>query len=204
MARALRALLLAAALLSAACAVSAAPESYDYDDGSEDAAPAGDFVVALNDDNFQQRLEQHRYVLVRGRLLLCGAVLAADARARRQVEFYAPWCGHCKALEPELIKAAAALAETKPDVLIAKARGARARGNAACICHLTTEHAAAPLRLLRRWTLRFTRSWASSSKCLAFPRSRRAAEQRRRRSAAPLVARRSPASQTPPAAAAAS
>jgi hypothetical protein len=70
MARALRALLLAAALLSAAC-VSASPESYDYDDGSEDAAPAGDFVVALNDDNFQQRLEQHRYVLVRGRAPAC-------------------------------------------------------------------------------------------------------------------------------------
>jgi hypothetical protein len=64
MARALRALLLAAALLSAAC-VSAAPESYDYDDGGDDAPPAGDFVVALGQDNFAQRIEQHHYALVR-------------------------------------------------------------------------------------------------------------------------------------------
>ncbi|XP_016514974.2 protein disulfide isomerase-like 5-2 isoform X1 [Nicotiana tabacum] len=36
------------------------------------------------------------------------------------VDFYAPWCGHCKRLSPELDKAAAILAELKQPVVIAK------------------------------------------------------------------------------------
>jgi protein disulfide-isomerase A1 len=67
-----------------------ATNAEDYDDSD---------VFVLTGDNFKETIGKHKHILV---------------------EFYAPWCGHCKQLKPEYGAAAKRLKRTHPDVVLAK------------------------------------------------------------------------------------
>lgn len=56
-------------------------------------------VIVLNDSNFNDEVAKYQYLLI---------------------EFYAPWCGHCKSLEPEYNKAAKLLRGQNSKIHLAK------------------------------------------------------------------------------------
>ncbi|KAG2485578.1 hypothetical protein HYH03_015739 [Edaphochlamys debaryana] len=97
-------LLLGLLLVAAPFTKFASADEYgdDDDDDEADAAPKGDDdpdVVVLTTKNWDTVVKPSKFALV---------------------EFYAPWCGHCKTLKPHYSKAATILKTAAPDVVIAK------------------------------------------------------------------------------------
>ncbi|XP_051139139.1 protein disulfide isomerase-like 5-2 [Andrographis paniculata] len=67
--------------------------------GSENQFKLDGSVLELDDSNFDTAISKFDYLFV---------------------DFYAPWCGHCKRLAPELDKAAPVLAGLKQPIVVAK------------------------------------------------------------------------------------
>ncbi|GJN28712.1 hypothetical protein PR202_gb16869 [Eleusine coracana subsp. coracana] len=78
-------------LLALAVALSARAE--------ESSSAEGEAVLTLDVDNFDDAVAKHPFMVI---------------------EFYAPWCGHCKNLAPEYEKAAQELSKHDPPIVLAK------------------------------------------------------------------------------------
>ncbi|KAI3464524.1 hypothetical protein Pfo_021187 [Paulownia fortunei] len=70
-----------------------------YVSAAAEESESKEFVVTLDHSNFTDFIAKHKFIVV---------------------EFYAPWCGHCKKLAPEYEKAASILSTVDPPVVLAK------------------------------------------------------------------------------------